>query len=765
MNYNERKKSSKPIVVPYNFIPISRWIFEPSWAYNVSHDLPFEDGLSGKINITLKNITHLCIGSSSDGCLKWERHPSSGQFVIPGSSLKGLVRNILSIVSFGKFNVFNDRTYSYREIKKGKDYMNEYDSYLNNGKVQTGFLKFDSKNKEWIFTPAKCAVVENSTINKLLNKKIYNDLSAIKKYEQLGKDILKTEFYAKITGDFTESLKQEAVNGYNPGYIVCVNKRIKGNNVDPQTLEKCYFFYDINSKTQTIGTETVNKFILAEHSKNEKKNDNLYDYLEKHQNKCGIPVWYFQETGGQSRLGLCKMPRFLYKYSVGDMVSHCQKTKYKNDSLNDSLYDLTDVMFGTVKTKTEHENFNMKGRVFFGDLLSTGKPETFTVCDMILAEPKASFYPAYLNGENYNNKDSTIAGYKFYNLRKEFVYPGYIDKYGKRQDGNCKKSSNDNKNVSSALEMAVPDTEFRGSIAFHNLRPFELGALLWALRFGDKTEKTDHHHMLGHAKPYGAGEIEITVDNEIQFPSYLDSSVTRNPDCYLDYFQDQMDKFYKEQGGTNQSWKDSPSVRSILKITSTRERLPFETVDGKYKIYNDLQSKEFDNIKKDRKKIDKLCNREEQLNLKETTGESKDLRKMFLNTQDLTNQLKEINSNEGKEQLKPKIRKTYGSEFENNIAEFLENNSSIVSVDGVGGTIRPKLFELICQVYDRINDIDPELLKQLKDYLLKVNPANNKTVMENFTNVPPKKKKDEKVKAEYREIKSKMNEIIAHCNN
>ena len=73
-----------------------------------------------------------------------------------------------------------------------------------------------------------------------------------------------------------------------------------------------------------------------------------------------------------------------------------------------------------------------------------------------------------------------------------------------------------------------------------------------------------------------------------------------------------MDKFYKEQGGTNQSWKDSPSVRSILKITSTRERLPFEIVDGKYKIYNDLQSKEFDNIKKDRKKIDKLCNREEQ---------------------------------------------------------------------------------------------------------------------------------------------------------
>ena len=509
-----------------------------------------------------------------------------------------------------------------------------------------------------------------------------------------------------------------------------------------------------------IDPETVNKFIIAEHSKNEKKNDNLYDYLEKHQNKYGIPVWYFQETDGTSRLGLCKMPRFLYDNSVGDMVSHCQGTGYKNDS----LYDLTDIMFGTVKTDPDQENFNMKGRVFFSDLLSIGKPETFTVCDMILAEPKASFYPAYLNGKNYNNPESTIAGYKFYNLRKEFVYPGYIDEHGNRHEGNCKKSSNDNKNVSSALEMVVPNSEFRGAISFHNLRPFELGALLWALRLGDKTGKTEHHHMLGHAKPYGAGEIEITVDNEIQFPSYLDSSVTHNSDCYLNYFQEQMDKYYKEQGGTNQSWRASPSIISIRSITSIIQKKGFEKDKyGKCMIYNDLG--DFAEIKNEGTKINKLCDREEQLNLKETPGESKVLLEMFLNTQDLTNQLKEINSNEGKVQLKPKIRKTYSSEFENNIAEFLENNSSIVSVDGVGGTIRPKLFELICQVYDRINNIDPELLKQLKDYLLKVNPANNKTVIENFTNVPPKKKKDEKVKAEYREIKSKMNEIIAHCSN
>ena len=35
-----------------------------------------------------------------------------------------------------------------------------------------------------------------------------NDFSAIKKYSQLGEDILKTEFFAKITGDFAESLKK-----------------------------------------------------------------------------------------------------------------------------------------------------------------------------------------------------------------------------------------------------------------------------------------------------------------------------------------------------------------------------------------------------------------------------------------------------------------------------------------------------------------------------------------------------------------------------
>ena len=763
MNYNERKKSSKPIVVPYNFIPISRWIFEPSWAYNVSHDLPFEDGLSGKINITLKNITHLCIGSSSDGCLKWERHPSSGQFVIPGSSLKGLVRNILSIASFGKFNVFNDRTYSYREIISGKDYMNKYKSYHDNGKIKEGFLKFDSKKKEWIFTPAKCAVVENSTINKLLNKNIKNDLSAIKKYEQLGKNILKTEFFAKITGNYTESLKKEAVNGYNPGYIVCVNRRIKGNN-----LEKCYFFYDISNKAVQIDTETVNKFIIAEHSKNEKKNDNLYDYLEKHQNKYGIPVWYFQETDGTSRLGLCKMPRFLYDNSVGDMVSHCQKNRYKNDCKNDSLYDLTDIMFGTVKTDPDHdENFNMKGRVFFSDLLSTGKPETFTVCDMILAEPKASFYPAYLNGKDYNNPDSTIAGYKFYNLRKEFVYPGYIDEHGNRHEGNCKKSSNDNKNVSSALEMVVPNSEFRGAISFHNLRPFELGALLWALRLGDKTGKTEHHHMLGHAKPYGAGEIEITVDNEIQFPSYLDSSITHNSDCYLNYFQEQMDKYYKEQGGTNQSWRTSPSIISIRSITSIIQKKGFEKDKyGKCMIYNDLG--DFAEIKNEGTKINKLCDREEQINLKETPGESKVLLEMFLNTQDLTNQLKEINSNEGKVQVSKTIQKTYSSEVDNTLATFLEKYSNVISVNS-SPNIREEVFKITRFTHENLNKISQELLICLKNYLTKTDPS-GKQLFDVFTTPSNKIKKlsendRNKIKEEYKDIKNKMKEIIAHCSN
>jgi len=48
---------------PYRFVPLSRWIYMPDWSPLVSHDHPFEDGVSGVLRYTLKNVTPLLVGA------------------------------------------------------------------------------------------------------------------------------------------------------------------------------------------------------------------------------------------------------------------------------------------------------------------------------------------------------------------------------------------------------------------------------------------------------------------------------------------------------------------------------------------------------------------------------------------------------------------------------------------------------------------------------------------------------------------------------
>ena len=54
------------VTAPYHFVPLSKWVYMPDWAHIVSHDVPFEDGVSGVIDYHLTNHTPLCVGDTKD---------------------------------------------------------------------------------------------------------------------------------------------------------------------------------------------------------------------------------------------------------------------------------------------------------------------------------------------------------------------------------------------------------------------------------------------------------------------------------------------------------------------------------------------------------------------------------------------------------------------------------------------------------------------------------------------------------------------------
>ena len=95
----ENKKTPNPIRAPYNFVPFSNKVL---CRYNSVEELPSHDRLdkdlhSGEIHLTIEAKTPLFI---SDGNDHFFRTPA-GTCAIPGSSLRGLVRENMQILGFG----------------------------------------------------------------------------------------------------------------------------------------------------------------------------------------------------------------------------------------------------------------------------------------------------------------------------------------------------------------------------------------------------------------------------------------------------------------------------------------------------------------------------------------------------------------------------------------------------------------------------------------------------------------------------------------
>ena len=112
---------------PYNFVPLNCKIIE-------NKDEPIFDNYcnkrnTGYIDIEIKNLTDLYIRDTS---IKNERSNeffgSKNKLRIPGSSIRGMIRNLVEILSFGKFHNTNfEKKFYYRSFAdKSVEHANNY---------------------------------------------------------------------------------------------------------------------------------------------------------------------------------------------------------------------------------------------------------------------------------------------------------------------------------------------------------------------------------------------------------------------------------------------------------------------------------------------------------------------------------------------------------------------------------------------------------------------------------------------------------------
>lgn len=157
---------------PYNFVPLHDKVFS---RYSAPEELPshgtIQNGLlSGMIHCTITAETKLTVSDGDKGFFR----NAHGDYVIPGSTLKGLVRQNMQILGFGAMRPgleFNDDSILYRLVAPKKDHpkFSLGRSYINAlgadhkeapnfipEHVESGYLVQSAEDHKYRLYPAKC---------------------------------------------------------------------------------------------------------------------------------------------------------------------------------------------------------------------------------------------------------------------------------------------------------------------------------------------------------------------------------------------------------------------------------------------------------------------------------------------------------------------------------------------------------------------------------------------------------------------------------
>jgi CRISPR-associated protein (TIGR03986 family) len=585
------------VQAPFNFVTLSGWVYTPDWADRISHDIPFSDGVSGEFGITITAHSKILAGGerkTQNGIQTVEPFQlPGGTYAIPERSLRGMIRNVLEIAAFGRMKFADDKRFGIRDLT---DAAKPYYRDRIVGKVKAGWLWFDGGNLDgrepcWRIAPCDFARVTFADLNAIKAQKQINvDIkwsgraTAESRYNAWGPN--KTRQVLNIDGRFARLSPAET--GGVQGTLVFTGNTGAGN---PGKKAE-FFFYNVegDSESLRIDAKVFGAFKDIHDPDDGRPVNPTWRYWEgrwKSDRKIRIPVFYILDEDGKciESFGLAMMFKLAHANSVHQMIERTSAAHLESAEL-----DLAATIFGEAADEGENSEKKkgpqgLKSRVHMGLARCTGyKGDDCTWCNgqpqplneeaTVLAGPKPSYFPMYVRqpvepGKPGQLKGQTYATYTPIGSRTELNLPeirGWKRYPAGRNDRIVTPPQGISDKVKVLLKPLPSTTRFVSTVRFHNLRPVEFGALLWALEWGDR--KT-HCHRLGMGKPYGYGQISIQVDqaNWSLQPNRTGQPV-QSKEKYVKAFIDEMEREYtgaaKKAGLANCSWEKSEQVLQLL---------------------------------------------------------------------------------------------------------------------------------------------------------------------------------------------------------
>lgn len=534
------------ITSPFNFVPLSDLVFYPQWSDDISHDIPFEDGEDGIIELEITNKSPLFIGegdtNNPDNRSSHIMVDGIRRYYIPGTTLKGCFRNVMEILSYGKMEQYDDDSFGFREVAhKDSKVRNYYHGLVRN--VRCGWLW-----KEY----DRCYLEE---CVKGIQKIDHDEIRRIFRLNGIltDDDIMKLNVANHVV-DVKENeyffYKNNNKVFVNPGtYCFVGTGQIKGKNHEYLFSLECKDRVEISPRV-IDRFETVHKVTPSF----EIKKDGKGYFREDYDNGKKIPVFFITNETGVTCIGLTQNMKYPYKYSIKDLV----KKNYGEDVWMDfeNKRDLPQCIFGSIGKSS------LKGRVQIGNAFTDAeiRDEELLHVSGVLAQPKASYYPLYLKQDgktivNYSTTQSTIAGRKRYRITKGFqtIPLG---------------QGNGNENYISHLNALPDGLIFRCLIGVHNLKKAEIGALLSSITFN---QTGGCYHNIGMAKAFGYGSIECSIKAL--------HGLQHNVSDYIDYFDELMVCFLRENGrrlSSEESYRQLAGIASPTHVPEEMKQMDFD---------------------------------------------------------------------------------------------------------------------------------------------------------------------------------------------
>ncbi|GIK75183.1 MAG: CRISPR-associated RAMP family protein [Chloroflexota bacterium] len=535
---------------PYNFVPL------PDTVRLVEQPIPGHDnylrGFTGYFDCTLTTLTPLYTRTAlkpeffeqwGDDLRKLMKDPVAretyAQFfhidnveepLIPGSTLRGMVRALIEIASSGKSMWVSNEKLFYRTVDNstiGKEY-----SARMTGKVKGGILR---KNADGYYIE-ECVVLRVQR-DKLGGPNALYDGTAPNKRPKWTNSAGAPHQYAPVwvrvaaNGWAVEDIRYSTTKGFRGGRLVITG--------DIPRKQKEFVFLDPAPNTAHIAvSEELIHQLQSEHQITQWQ-ENAFPTdkptsgsrsrpgmlrSDKHLEMEGDPVFYLIEGNTLVFLGRAQMFRLPYNHSPLDMVPGALRSHLQDGQ---EVFDLAEAMFGYAPEKGANgeRKSSRAGRVYFGDarfaearsrLWWSDEPVT----PKILGSPKPTAFQHYLvqNRQRRHDPDqkdrlahygtptpteTIVRGHKLYWHKQSVV----------RNRAEIKEENNvpwESDTQHTQIRPVSDGVTFKFRVHFENLLAYEVGALLWALTLpGGASEQ--YRHKIGMGKALGLGSVAISA--------------------------------------------------------------------------------------------------------------------------------------------------------------------------------------------------------------------------------------------------------------